>query len=202
MAHHLAELIDRAEKSATEPERQAATKQTVDTILKVWEHRHSLPGTAYPLARYKDIIQVLNGMRPSANPWEGKVGGKRQQLAADLFGKIQLLSDAVLFMDAPARKSKKTPKALVRLLGQPEKALLKALSELEESSLQSLLMQTSLEKGRIEASPEDFRLESAMLRLADETIDLLHGLKSELRRPQEMSEAPPRGEKSGTSGSA
>lgn len=44
MAHHLAELIDEAESGSTPAERLRARKSATETILKIWEHRASLPG--------------------------------------------------------------------------------------------------------------------------------------------------------------
>ena len=64
MAHHLAELINKAENGATGTERVRARKNATETILKIWEHRASLPGNAYPLAPYKDILKVLDRLRP------------------------------------------------------------------------------------------------------------------------------------------
>jgi hypothetical protein len=39
MAHHLAELIDKAENGVCATERVEARKSATETILKVWEHR-------------------------------------------------------------------------------------------------------------------------------------------------------------------
>src|SRR5687767_11542563 len=55
MAHYLAELIDKAENGGTAAKRLRAHKSATETILKIWEHRTSLPGKAYPLAPYKDV---------------------------------------------------------------------------------------------------------------------------------------------------
>src|ERR1700687_4477359 len=60
LAHHLAELMKetkKKKKSATQ--RAKAREQAAKLILKIWDRRTSLPGNAYPLARYKDILRVL-----------------------------------------------------------------------------------------------------------------------------------------------
>ena len=69
MAHHLAELIDKAERGQTEADRLQAQKTATETILKVWEHRRSLPGKTYPLASYENVLKVLDVLRPSNNPF-------------------------------------------------------------------------------------------------------------------------------------
>ncbi|MGE0683286.1 MAG: hypothetical protein AB7P69_20605 [Candidatus Binatia bacterium] len=101
MAHHLAELIDKAERGQTEADRLQAQKTATETILKVWEHRRSLPGKAYPLASYEHVLKVLDVLRPSNNPfWRFSHHGekKRERLAADLFDGLSRLIIALLLM--------------------------------------------------------------------------------------------------------
>ena len=63
MACHLAELMDASKSGKTEAEREEARKVAVETILKIWERRSSVPGNAYPLARYKDILQIIDRLQ-------------------------------------------------------------------------------------------------------------------------------------------
>jgi hypothetical protein len=65
MAHHLAELINKAENGATGTERVRARKNATETILKIWEHRASLPGNAYPLAPYSEGCRSTTAKRQS-----------------------------------------------------------------------------------------------------------------------------------------
>ena len=52
--------IYQAENGATKADRIVAErKATEEAILKIWEHRTALPGKGYPLAAYKDILDVL-----------------------------------------------------------------------------------------------------------------------------------------------
>ena len=69
MAHHLAELIHEAENGANGEIRSKVRKEATETILNIWRHRASLPGKAYPLALYKDVLQVLGRLRPTENPF-------------------------------------------------------------------------------------------------------------------------------------
>src|SRR3990170_1610166 len=94
MAHHLAELIDKAEKGATAAQRLRARKSAAEAILRVWAHRASLPGNAYPLASYKDALKILPLLHPKVNPFwhlgrQGKRG--RDQLAGALFDGLSRL---------------------------------------------------------------------------------------------------------------
>ncbi len=57
MAHHLAELIVAAQNDATTTVEQR--QQIVETILKVWAHRHHYPGRA-PLDEFSSVLIALN----------------------------------------------------------------------------------------------------------------------------------------------
>jgi hypothetical protein len=101
MAHHLAELIDKAENGTTAAERLRARKNATETILKIWEHRTSLPGNAYPLAPHKELLKVLDRLRPDDNPFRYfglPAETKRDRLAADLFDGLSRLIIALLLM--------------------------------------------------------------------------------------------------------
>src|SRR5215216_6327889 len=105
MSHHLAELIDEAEHGATAAKRSRAGQKATETILKIWDHRLSLPGRVYPLAPYKDVLTVLHRLRPDDNPFRyfrPRAETKREQLAADLFDNLTRLIIALLLMKMPS----------------------------------------------------------------------------------------------------
>ena len=132
MAHHLAELIDKAEKGETEADRLKAQKTATETILKVWEHRAALPGKAYPLAPYKEVIKVLDAMRPDKNPfWHfGPLAEKREQLAADLFGSFSRLVITLLWEKIPVQEINITvDTAAKEALNETEQQVLTALQQ-------------------------------------------------------------------------
>jgi hypothetical protein len=136
MAHHLAELIDKAENGATGTERLKARKNATKTILKIWEHRASLPGNAYPLAPYKDILKVLDRLRPDDNPFRyfgPPAETKREQLAADLFDGLARLIIALLLMQLPpGEEFPKVDTAAVDALSKTERHVLTALQQWSE----------------------------------------------------------------------
>jgi hypothetical protein len=104
MAHHLAELIDKAENGTTAVERARARKDAVQTILKVWEYRKTLPRNADPLKSYENILTVLDRLRPGSSQFyfsDYVRGNKRDQLAVELFDSFSRLVLALLFMKLP-----------------------------------------------------------------------------------------------------
>lgn len=68
MAHHLAELIQLAERSEA-PASQEAENRAVELVLKLWTNRRALPAPADPLSGHRDAIAVLATLLPSADPW-------------------------------------------------------------------------------------------------------------------------------------
>lgn len=110
MAHHLAELIDEAEHGATAGKRAATQKRATETILKIWEHRLSLPGEAHPLALYKDVLPVLDRLRIDNNPYRfyrHDYKDKKDKLAAILFDHFARLILALLLMKADSLEEQK-----------------------------------------------------------------------------------------------
>ncbi len=78
MSHHLAEVMDRVENEESPEKKEEYQQQAVELILKIWEHRCSLRGDAYPLARFKGIIDSLGILSPEVNVWErNKLGQGR-----------------------------------------------------------------------------------------------------------------------------
>jgi hypothetical protein len=98
MSHHLAELIDKAENGKTEDERNKAQKDATETILRIWEHRASLPGKAYPLKSYENILLVLDRLRPDNDPFAYYHGDEKDRLASNLFIDMSRLIPTLLLM--------------------------------------------------------------------------------------------------------
>ncbi|MGL5083727.1 MAG: hypothetical protein ACRC8A_19770 [Microcoleaceae cyanobacterium] len=64
MAHYVAEQIVIAE-TTTGRENIEAEQQCFDTILKLWEHRSSLPNNRYPFKNFEPIFQALSRLDPN-----------------------------------------------------------------------------------------------------------------------------------------
>lgn len=63
MAHYLAEKISITEHSEGS-KKEVAEKECFDVILKLWEHRHSLPSGRRPLQSFEPIIDTLSKLNP------------------------------------------------------------------------------------------------------------------------------------------
>jgi hypothetical protein len=185
MAHHLAEFIDTAENGLTAAERLRARKNAMETILKIWEHRTSLPGKAYPLAPYKDVLQVLDRLRPDANPFRyfsHYAKRTKEQLAADLFDSLSRLIIALLLMKGPpGEESARMDDTAIESLSETEQHVLTALEQWGE-----LFVSTPKSSGRTRKSKRggggnNVSLDKAAVQLIDRITTTLVELRSELQ---------------------
>lgn len=177
LAHHLAELMSEAKngKKST-AHRVEARKQAADLILKIWERRASLPGNAYPLAQYKDVLQVVNLLRPDANPWQRRSGTPYQILAATIHDRLCRIVIGLLLVDvAPLlrRRSRKRNKSVKFLLGE-EREILEEL----ERWRKAVSAGESPAANKSESQKIDVRLR--LENLADEAIKHLRDLQQRL----------------------
>jgi hypothetical protein len=127
IAHHIAELISAAEKATSKKDRLAAQKRAMEAILRIWEHRESLPGYAYPLARYDEILSVMDHLRPDNNPFRFNQirDSKIEQSAAILFDHLTRLVISLLFMKIDAfEKRLNTDAVAVNAMDEDEKRVL------------------------------------------------------------------------------
>ena len=185
MAHHLAELIDEAENGSTAAKRARAHKEAVAKILKIWDHRTSLPGKAYPLAPYKDVLRVIDRLQPDSNPFRyfGRhADNKKEQLAADLFDGLSRLIIALLLMKiASGEKSVETHPSATEALSETEQHVLTALQkwgDLFESTVNSSGRGRKSKKGGDRAK---VNLGKVAIRLIDSITTNLVELRSELQ---------------------
>lgn len=63
MAHYLAEKISVTEQLEGN-EKEAAEKECFDVILKLWQHRHSLPSGRRPFQSFEPILDTLSKLNP------------------------------------------------------------------------------------------------------------------------------------------
>jgi len=185
MAHYLAELIGEAESGSTAVKRTKAHKEAVETILKIWDHRTSLPGKAYPLTQYKDVLKGIDRLQPDSNllGYFGRYAdNKRDQLAADLFNGFSRLIIALLLMKiAPGEKSVDVDPTVIEALSDKEMQVLTALQEWDK-----LFELTSKDTGRGRKSKKGsdrtkINLGEAAIRLVDSITATLVELRSELQ---------------------
>jgi len=185
MAHHLAELIDKAEHGATEAERARARENAMETTLKIWEHRALLPGHAYPLAPYQELLKVLDRLRPDDNPFRYvgyHAGTKQEQLAADLFDSLTRLIIALLLMKLPpGKESAKVSGVALEALSETEQRVLIALQQWIE-----LFTSTSKSSGRTRKDKGSsggaaVGLNELAISLIDGTMTTLIELRNELQ---------------------
>lgn len=185
MAHHLAELMEEAENGPNAADRSKARKSAIETILKIWEHRTSLPGRAYPLASYNNVLMVLDRMRPNNNPfwYFGQQDElNKEHFAALLFDKLSRLIIALLFMKVPTITKSDTDAAAIKALSKTEQQVLRSIQEWGE-----LFESTEKGTGRVRKSKtgrnstkKDFN--KVAVQLIDSITATLGELRTKLQR--------------------
>lgn len=135
MSHHLAEVMDRAENEENPEKKEQYQKQAVELILKIWEHRGSLNGHAYPLARFKGIIDSLSILSPEANVWERSRLGKYESLAADSFSMVVDLYRTLHFIEFVSLKAVRSKQLPPSVFSDEEKKIYDLLTTWAEEEI-------------------------------------------------------------------
>lgn len=183
MAHHLAELIAQAENGATAAERLIARQAATETILRIWEHRVSLPGKAYPLRPYEDVLRALDRLHPGNNPFllfAGSGETTRDQLSMRLFDNLARLIITLLLM--------KLPDGGIDANVNP--IAMSSLDEIEQHMLTSLqqwvemleLTSENRRRTRNDKAEQDRqeRLDETAIQLIDNAMDTLSKLRNKI----------------------
>ncbi|WP_166336993.1 hypothetical protein [Sphingobacterium chungjuense] len=64
MAHYIAEKMTVAEQARSDEDKKVAEKECFDVILKLWEHRQSLPDGRRPFQNFEPILDTLSQLNP------------------------------------------------------------------------------------------------------------------------------------------
>lgn len=64
MAHHVAELMEKAETSTDKTLKKKYTAEVVKTILKLWQHRYTLPDGCRPFESFEPIFRAIQNLDP------------------------------------------------------------------------------------------------------------------------------------------
>lgn len=184
MSHHLAELIDEAENGVSADERTKARKEAINTIIRIWEHRTSLPGKAYPLKSYQNILLVLDRLRPDNDPFAYFHGDEKDRLASNLFIDMSRLIPILLLMninqiDKPIEIDPVAIKALDETEQYITISILKWMELFQQTSKRPRI--TKEEKVK-EKGNDSYDFEQLALRIIDDLTNTLDELRVELRR--------------------
>jgi predicted GNAT family N-acyltransferase len=138
MCHHVAGLIDQAANGQSDQARLTAQRDAVSTILALWEKRVALPGNAYPLARFKYLLQCLAATSPDASIWETHNRASMVDAAGSLFRHATEIANIALSLDSKPplfeRKNKPESDFPAKFLKMIEWKILSAGEELDERS--------------------------------------------------------------------
>lgn len=186
MAHHIAALIRAAEKERSPVKRKRAEKEATETILKIWEHRESLPPYSYPLARYDDLFRVLDRLQPSDNPFRygDDPGTRTDQLAATLFDNLSRLIICLLLMKPLSLYTEETlNEAVLDALSEEERHVWDALQKWNEIFLPKSDSSEQTQAAETRTERADIDLKKIALDLAKRIKGSVQALQTELEKP-------------------
>lgn len=109
LSHHLAGILKEVEAGS------ASASDAITLILKLWDHRRTLPGRSWPLAELSPLIDVLSGLRADANPWRYARNANSQRLAAIHDDFILLMIASLMLSDSKLTEFEITPDVLACL---------------------------------------------------------------------------------------
>jgi hypothetical protein len=199
MAHYVAELMAAAKQAPTPAERRAAKENASATILRLWNHRQSMPHRGYPLRPYEETLALIERLRPSNNPFEFYWAGARPQptredLAAKLFNKLSRLVIGLLLHKLPRDKAA-PDKVAVQALDRAEQQVLARLREWGElfEKEESSVRRQPTRRAKTQTSEETtVDVDAAILRLLDETATTVEAVREQVTSSRLPTTSPPK----------
>jgi hypothetical protein len=144
-----------------------------------------LPREAYPLAPYKELLKVLDRLRPDDNPFRyfgPPAEMKREQLAATLFDGLSRLIIALLLLKLPpSEESAKVDDAAIEALSETERHVLTALQQWGELFASTSKSSERTGKSKRSVGAAKVNLDEAAVSLIDSITTALVELRSELQ---------------------
>lgn len=182
MAHYVAELIAKAANAQEGAAKHEAELIAAKEILNIWSHRSSLPGNAYPLSRYKDIIESLSLLASGGSLWERPAEGSYTAKAGEVYEQLRQLSLACLFSDLYIENSEVNAAAKAHLDSE-ESRLFNMLTEWSQSvcAQRNSHAATPSEIDELSQSPELVDPNELLTLIIDSSISKLQKLKSLLK---------------------
>lgn len=185
MSHHLAELIHESENGKTVGQQTLAKEQATEIILKIWDHRKVLPGEAYPLAEFQNVLKVIERLKIENDPYRfygHNFQDSKDQIASMLFDNFTRLILSLLLSKINYLESlKKTDKVVVEALNEEEQQVLVAIHEWFTLFPVETDKKKTIKKSKKSKEPEEFDLIKNALNLIDSIKKLLTELKKELQ---------------------
>ena len=193
MAHHLASLIEEAKNS--DDTQSKAKRDAVDLIMKLWEHKSSLPGTADPMSQLKRAIEVIERIGPDSSPYFRQSQDKREQGLATLFdGLRQLVAHGVILISGQKEIPEYTAETFEHLSVEEQRFIVGLSGWVEffdenksgARYVNIVYADADEDKKKVEEADEleklkpDERTKAQFSRSVDELIENLHSFKKDV----------------------
>jgi hypothetical protein len=136
MAHHVAELMVKAAEELDPDVRQKAQDRAVETILKIWEKRKTLPRDVDPIKRYERVVSLFVELEEPPKRWGEPNRTSAETACLKLFLDLRRLVDTILTLEGCSLHFLKTNvvEAVAPFQADSEKELLRLFRELTGGS--------------------------------------------------------------------
>ena len=98
MAYYVAELIDAAENITDQSLRSQARDKCCEAIIKLWDHRASLPRGGRPLSNLDGVLEAIKNIRTKKNSWTTLSSQDVKRIGGEWMGFAKTVEDAGLRM--------------------------------------------------------------------------------------------------------
>lgn len=134
LAHHLADLITRAEAAEGEGANEAR-QEAVDLILRLWDHRSTLPSAHRPLANFEPALSALAKLDGPYEPRQhAEIFGPGQAPKAIDVASVDLLRHALKLEEGIIDLIRDIVSYAARLAEDKERDWINASEHLEEDA--------------------------------------------------------------------
>lgn len=185
MAHHIAELLVAVEDEKTAAGRARARQSAEEAILRIWEHRAVLPGNAFPLRQYRDVIGVLERLRPGSRPF-GYAGfgdsTESEGHAVALFDTMARLVIVLLLMKLPLEAVRSEDEAVAVEAMTPQEQQVFDAIRAWDPLFESEPVTTPRKRHAASKKNKHFDLTTAADQLIDRAMASLEALRISLRK--------------------
>lgn len=182
MAHHLAELLKRAE-NASGKEKEALQRECADLIIKLWTRRSSLPTAHHPLQSFESIMKAIECLRGDTPTYFRDFRDKRDKRVSE---GVQKWLDIATKVDSIARELIENciQFAITNAINEEKEWLMTGLklssdNDLDAKVIIKLLEQYRCEQKESKTSPEELAMkkfqefEEICSQIADQMRSLL-----------------------------
>lgn len=174
LAHHVAELIARAETAEEDAKRTIALAEAVDTILRIWQHRGAIENRLNPLADLRPAIEVLRKLGRETPPWSHIPSQKRNDASWHAYRALRSLTICLALLELEDRE-------VARRTADRTQGIADYLSNDEKEIIAGIELWAAVAHLDSEPARKPARRHASKLKQQESSIDLLETTRTMIK---------------------